>query len=345
MIGQDELREACNEACDCGGGEPEDCCPACEVWHRLKSTASVLPAPASAVVGVDDAGHLVREGDAASSLWPPGQRYPEADRDIRLIEGFKAASTRRGTWTEADEKRLNEHKRIAALEGELRDYDAALAKANARVRELEAGIAISVESRACRAEAHAANLADRVKSLSHHLTEKTDPCKDRGVDWPCDVAQALIGLSAPEDCPVGVVRREQIACPLCAGRGYVPDPRLPGSARVVWCSCPAGVAKSARFGEPVGDAAEYVKQELGVPQVCAAHEGCRGTGLVPGPFADPCTWTVYCDCAAGEERIRWDRERLVVGAFAASVKESVADRAERRTDAVLDADGKERGRR
>ena len=27
--------------------------------------------------------------------------------------------------------------------------------------------------------------------LAHHLTENEDPCQDRGVDWPCDVADAL----------------------------------------------------------------------------------------------------------------------------------------------------------
>ena len=27
--------------------------------------------------------------------------------------------------------------------------------------------------------------------LAHHLTELEDPCQDRGVDWPCDVAVAL----------------------------------------------------------------------------------------------------------------------------------------------------------
>lgn len=41
---------------------------------------------------------------------------------------------------------------------------------------------------------------------------------------------------------------ESAACPLCAGRGYVPDPRFPGSARVVWCSCPAARTAIAAFG-------------------------------------------------------------------------------------------------
>jgi hypothetical protein len=30
-------------------------------------------------------------------------------------------------------------------------------------------------------------------ALSHHLDAGTDPCQDRGVDWPCDVADALGG--------------------------------------------------------------------------------------------------------------------------------------------------------
>ena len=30
-----------------------------------------------------------------------------------------------------------------------------------------------------------------VSSLSHHLDLGTDPCEDRGVEWPCDVACAL----------------------------------------------------------------------------------------------------------------------------------------------------------
>ena len=28
-------------------------------------------------------------------------------------------------------------------------------------------------------------------ALKHHLSAKTDPCQDRGVDWPCDVAEAF----------------------------------------------------------------------------------------------------------------------------------------------------------
>ena len=34
----DELREAVNACCECGGGHPsspDECCPACEVWHAL----------------------------------------------------------------------------------------------------------------------------------------------------------------------------------------------------------------------------------------------------------------------------------------------------------------------
>ena len=30
--------------------------------------------------------------------------------------------------------------------------------------------------------------------LAHHLNERNDPCQDRGVNWPCDVARALLGL-------------------------------------------------------------------------------------------------------------------------------------------------------
>lgn len=29
-------------------------------------------------------------------------------------------------------------------------------------------------------------------ALAHHLDSGTDPCQDRGVDWPCDVADALL---------------------------------------------------------------------------------------------------------------------------------------------------------
>lgn len=28
-------------------------------------------------------------------------------------------------------------------------------------------------------------------ALMAHLMESSDPCQDRGVEWPCDVAQAL----------------------------------------------------------------------------------------------------------------------------------------------------------
>lgn len=35
---QAEIREACNDACTCGGRGPNDplMCPACQVWHELK---------------------------------------------------------------------------------------------------------------------------------------------------------------------------------------------------------------------------------------------------------------------------------------------------------------------
>lgn len=29
------------------------------------------------------------------------------------------------------------------------------------------------------------------QKLAHHLTAEDDPCQDRGVSWPCDVADAL----------------------------------------------------------------------------------------------------------------------------------------------------------
>lgn len=29
------LREAVYAFCECGGGAPGECCPACEVWHSL----------------------------------------------------------------------------------------------------------------------------------------------------------------------------------------------------------------------------------------------------------------------------------------------------------------------
>ena len=38
MITLDDLRNAVNEACTCGGNGPDDpnACPACAVWHALK---------------------------------------------------------------------------------------------------------------------------------------------------------------------------------------------------------------------------------------------------------------------------------------------------------------------
>jgi hypothetical protein len=40
---------------------------------------------------------------------------------------------------------------------------------------------------------------DRLReALKHHLTEKDDPCGDRGVSWPCDVASALLNLPDQE---------------------------------------------------------------------------------------------------------------------------------------------------
>jgi hypothetical protein len=37
MITLADVREAVNASCTCGGGEPGACCPACEVWHRLRA--------------------------------------------------------------------------------------------------------------------------------------------------------------------------------------------------------------------------------------------------------------------------------------------------------------------
>jgi len=31
-------------------------------------------------------------------------------------------------------------------------------------------------------------------ALVHHLEARYDPCQDRGVDWPCDVAATLLFL-------------------------------------------------------------------------------------------------------------------------------------------------------
>lgn len=44
MITLDALREACNEACTCGGGGPGQpgTCPACEVWHALKGAEAPI---------------------------------------------------------------------------------------------------------------------------------------------------------------------------------------------------------------------------------------------------------------------------------------------------------------
>jgi hypothetical protein len=43
------------------------------------------------------------------------------------------------------------------------------------------------------------------RALGHHLDPDSDPCQDRGVDWPCDVADAFgyfddsaAGRSTPE---------------------------------------------------------------------------------------------------------------------------------------------------
>ena len=38
-ISMEQLREAVNSACTCGGHGPKDreCCPACHVWHNLQS--------------------------------------------------------------------------------------------------------------------------------------------------------------------------------------------------------------------------------------------------------------------------------------------------------------------
>ena len=32
-----DLRDAVNAACTCGGGGPDDGCPACKVWHRMQN--------------------------------------------------------------------------------------------------------------------------------------------------------------------------------------------------------------------------------------------------------------------------------------------------------------------
>lgn len=32
---KDQIRTAVNASCTCGGGGPDDCCPACAVWHTL----------------------------------------------------------------------------------------------------------------------------------------------------------------------------------------------------------------------------------------------------------------------------------------------------------------------
>ena len=36
------------------------------------------------------------------------------------------------------------------------------------------------------------------ENLAHYLTKQRDPCQDRGVEWPCDVAETL-GIDPPED--------------------------------------------------------------------------------------------------------------------------------------------------
>lgn len=151
--------------------------------------------------------------------------------------------------------------RIGVLEGELRDYEQSMTKANARIRELEA-----------------AN-----KELHDVLADHGSPDGDE---------QAARR------------QRGDASCPLCADRGYVPDPRFPGSARVVWCSCPAARTVIAAFG-----ASAYATPE---------------------------------EYFAGKLAVA-SREPEYVGYDPA--EESLADRAERRADAVLEPDGSERGRR
>ena len=51
---------------------------------------------------------------------------------------------------------------------------------------------------ACRRTA----LHDQIATdLAHHLDAESDPCQDRGVDWPCDVAAALLDRSDAPDLP------------------------------------------------------------------------------------------------------------------------------------------------
>ena len=42
-----------------------------------------------------------------------------------------------------------------------------------------------------RAEYWKQHRIDVVSALNHHLSPDNDPCQDRGVEWPCDVAEAL----------------------------------------------------------------------------------------------------------------------------------------------------------
>lgn len=37
------------------------------------------------------------------------------------------------------------------------------------------------------------------KSLAHHLHPTDDPCTDRGISWPCDVAEALMSVQDIEE--------------------------------------------------------------------------------------------------------------------------------------------------
>lgn len=43
---------------------------------------------------------------------------------------------------------------------------------------------------------HSLGLPDK---LMHHMSEKDDPCQDRGVEWPCDIARWMLGLEDEAD--------------------------------------------------------------------------------------------------------------------------------------------------
>ena len=41
FVNLDHVREAVSESCTCGGGDPGLGCPACEAWHRIRTSRHI----------------------------------------------------------------------------------------------------------------------------------------------------------------------------------------------------------------------------------------------------------------------------------------------------------------